>query len=96
MERSVKLPHSVAMQHRSSSTTNKVIDVVKVVLREAVICEELDRDPTELVRRVRHKKRERGIFTVEELKRLFPDYGYGPWKDASGQLGIPWLVHDGP
>jgi integrase len=66
----------------SPATTNKVIDVVKVVLREAVIREELDRDPSELVRRVHHKKRERGIFTVEELKRLFPDYGYGPWKDA--------------
>jgi integrase len=59
-----------------------VIDGVKVVLREAVIREELERDPTELVRRVRHKKRERGIFSVEELNRLFLDSGYGPWKDS--------------
>jgi integrase len=66
----------------SPATTNKAIDVVKVVLREAVIREELKRDPTELVRRVSHKKRERGMFTVEELKRLFPDHGYGPWEDA--------------
>ena len=66
----------------SPATTNKVIDVVKVVLREAVIREELDRDPTELVRRVRHQKRERGIFSVDELKRLFPEHGYGPWKGA--------------
>jgi len=70
------------LRHCSPATTNKAIDVVKVVLREAVIREELDRDPTELVRRVHYKKRERGIFTVEELKRLFPDYGYGPCKDA--------------
>jgi integrase len=34
------------------------------------------------VKRVRHKKRERGIFTVEELKKLFPEHGYGPWKGA--------------
>jgi len=66
----------------SPATTNKVIDAVKVVLREAVIREELRRDPTDLVRRVRHQKRERGVFTVEELRRLFPDRGYGPWKDA--------------
>jgi integrase len=66
----------------SPATANKVIDVVKVVLREAVIREELRRDPTELVRRVRHQKRERGVFTVEELRRLFPERGYGPWKDA--------------
>jgi len=71
------------LKHCSPATTNKAIDVVKVVLRESVIREELDRDPTELVRRVHHKKRERGIFTVEELKQLFPDHGYGPWKDAA-------------
>ncbi len=66
----------------SAATTNKVIDIVKVILREAVLREELNSDPTELVRRVRHKKRERGIFTIAELKALFPDHGYGPWKDA--------------
>jgi len=61
----------------TAATTNKVIDIGKVVLRE-----ELDRDSTGLVRRVHYKKRECGLFTIEELKRLFPDYGYGPWKDA--------------
>jgi len=66
----------------SPATTNKVIGVVRVILREAVIREELDRDPTELVGKVRHKKRERGIFGVDELKRLFPEHGYGPWKGA--------------
>ena len=66
----------------SGATTNKVIDAVKVVLREAVIREELGSDPTEFVRRVRHRKRERGIFTVEELKALFPTRDRGPWKDV--------------
>ena len=66
----------------SPATTNKVIGVVRIVLREAVIREELDRDPTDLVGKVKHKKRERGIFTISELKALFPDTGYGPWKDA--------------
>ncbi|MAG13110.1 MAG: hypothetical protein CMN78_00760 [Spirochaetales bacterium] len=65
----------------SPATTNKVIDVVKVVIREAVIREELKHDPTDLVNRVRHKKRSRGIFTVDELKNLFPEHGHGPWKD---------------
>ena len=72
------------LERCSPATTNKVIDIVKIVLREAVLREEIASDPTELVRRVRHKKRERGIFTVEELKGLFPDHGYGPWKDAIG------------
>lgn len=63
------------------ATTNKVIGVVKIILREAVIREELDRDPTEYVRNVKGKKRERRIFTIDELKKLFPEHGYGPWNN---------------
>jgi len=48
-----------------------------------MIREELLRDPAHLVGRVKHKKRQRGIFTIEELKQLFPDHGYGPWGDSS-------------
>ena len=65
----------------SPATTNKCIGVVKVILREAVIREELDRDPTEYVRNVKYKKRERAMFTVKELKLLFPESGCGPWED---------------
>ena len=70
------------LRRTSPATTNKVIDIVKVILREAVVREELERDPTFLVRRVRHKKQERGTFTVDELKLLFPESGHGPWKDV--------------
>ena len=70
------------LKKNAPATVNKVIGVVKIILREAVIREELDRDPTEYVRNVKGKKRERGIFTVDELKRLFPEYGYGPWNDS--------------
>ncbi len=81
------------------ATTNKVIDVVKAVIREAVIREDLSHDPTEFVRRVRHQKRERGIFSVDELKRLFPEHGYRPWEWVQdytcfhlgrGQRGAAW------
>ena len=65
----------------SPATTNKVVDVVKVVIREAVIREELSHDPTDLVNRVRYRKQTRGTFTVDELKKLFPEHGYGPWND---------------
>ena len=66
------------LQRCSPETTNKVIDLVKVILREAVVREEIKRHPTELVRRVWHDKQERGIFTVEEFKLLFPEKGHGP------------------
>jgi hypothetical protein len=55
------------LKRYSPATANKVINVVKVVLREAVIREKLRRDPTELVHRVRHQKGERGVFTAEKL-----------------------------
>ena len=63
------------------ATVNKVIGVVKIILREAVIREELERDPTEYVRNVKGKKRVRGIFAVDELRRLFPENGQSPWND---------------
>ena len=65
----------------SPATTNKCIGVVKVILREAAIREELYRDPTEYVRNVKGEKRIRGVFTVDELKLLFPESGNGPWED---------------
>jgi len=69
------------LRKNAPATVNKVIGVVKIILREAVIREELDRDPTEYVRNVKGKKRERGIFTVDELKKLFPEQGCRPWND---------------
>ena len=69
------------LKKNSPAMVNKIIGVVKIILREAVIREELDRDPTEYVRNVKGKKRERGIFTVNELQKLFPEHGYGPWND---------------
>lgn len=69
------------LKKNAPATANKVIGVVKIILREAVIREVLDRDPTEYVRSVKGKKRERGIFTIDELKKLFPEHGYGPWND---------------
>jgi integrase len=69
------------LKKNAPATVNKVIGVVKIILREAVIREELDRDPTEYVRNVKGKKRERGIFTIDELKKLFPEHGYGQWNN---------------
>ena len=48
------------LQRTTTATNNKVMDLVKIILREAVVRDELKRDPTEMVRRVRHDKQERG------------------------------------
>jgi hypothetical protein len=54
-----------------SSDHEHTIDVVKIVLCETVNREELDRDPTEMVRRVSHKKRECSVFTVYTLLKNY-------------------------
>jgi len=60
---------------------NKALGVVKVIFREALYREEINRDPTAGVGRVKYQKEERGIFTTEELRTLFHDHGYDPWLD---------------
>lgn len=69
------------LKKNAPATVNKVIGIVKVIFREALYREEINRDPTAGVGRVKYKKKERGIFITKELKLLFPDQGYGPWKD---------------
>jgi hypothetical protein len=69
------------LEKNAPATVNKALGVVKVIFREALYREEINRDPTAGVGRVKYHRVERGIFTVEELRSLFPDQGYGPWKD---------------
>jgi hypothetical protein len=61
---------------------NKALGIAKVIFREVLYREEINRDPTVCVGRVKYHRVERGIFTVEELRPLFPDNGYGLWKDV--------------
>lgn len=66
----------------SPATVNKALGIVKAIFREAVYREEINRDPTAGVGRIKEHRNERGIFTVEELRVLFPDLGLGPWRDV--------------
>jgi integrase len=70
------------LKKNAPATVNKALGIVKVIFREALYREEINRDPTAGVGRVKYHGVERGIFTVEELCTLFPDHGYGPWKDV--------------
>jgi len=74
----------------------KALGIVKVIFREALFREEINRDPTAGVGRVKYCKVERGIFTAEELRTLFPDHGYGPWKDIQDYTpASTWLLSRG-
>ena len=55
---------------------------MKVIFRETLYREEINRVPTVGVGRVKYRTIERGILTAEELRTLYPEKGHGPWKDV--------------
>jgi integrase len=70
------------LSKNAPATVNKALGLVKVIFREALYREEINRDPTAGVGRIKYRREERGTFTVEELRMLFPEHGYGPWQDV--------------
>lgn len=64
----------------SPRTVNKTIGVLKVIFKEGIFREELERDPTLGVGEVKGERRQVGTFTAEELRALFPAEVPGPWK----------------
>lgn len=50
---------------------NKALDIVKVIFQEAPYREENNRDPTAGVGKIKERRKDRGIFTVEELRALW-------------------------
>ena len=71
---------AAAMPGRANSQ-NKVMGVVKIVFKEALFREDIASDPTTGVGAMAEHRKVRGDFTLEELARLFPRDGLGPWKD---------------
>lgn len=68
-------------QGLSDRQANRIIGALKTCLKEGVYREELDRDPTAGIGNIRQELAERGVFTQEELRHLFPREGNGPWTD---------------
>lgn len=67
--------------HRTGqSTVNNVMGILKIVFREGFFREELDRNPTEGIGAIKYQKKEAGIFTLDELRRLFVEEP-NPWQD---------------
>jgi integrase len=68
------------MARHSAQVVNHTIGVLKVIFKEGIFREELERDPTLGVGLVKGEKRQVGTFTAEELQALFPPEAPGPWK----------------
>ena len=63
------------------TTANKVIGTLKTVLKEALIREDIERDPTFGVGAIKEDRRQAGVFTLPELQLLFPEGSLGPWNN---------------
>jgi integrase len=63
------------------ATVNKALGIVKFIFRKVLYREDINRDPTAGVVRIKERRAKRGIFTVEELQALFSDHGYGSWRN---------------
>ena len=71
-------------KHGYSRTVQKAMGILKTVMKEAYFREHIDRDPTVGIGKVKYKPSEVGIFTPDELIRLFPADSLGPWIDHQG------------
>ena len=62
------------------NTVNKVMSVVKTIIKEAVYREILEMDPTSMIGNIKEDRRPPDTFTLEELQLLFPVETVGPWE----------------
>ena len=62
-----------------SRTVQMTMTGLKTILKEAYFREDIDRDPTQCIGNTRYIPDDTGIFTVEELKRIFPAKIPGRW-----------------
>jgi integrase len=65
-------------------TVQNAVGVLKTILKEAYFREDISRDPTVGIGSTRYQPKEIGVFTAEELKKLFPTEPPGPWGDLTG------------
>jgi len=63
------------------NTVNKVMTVLKTIFKEAVIREEIEKDPTYGIGNIKHMPNQSGIFSLSELDKLFPPDFLGPWNE---------------
>ena len=65
-------------------TVQKAVGVLKTILKEAYFREDISRDPTVGIGSTRYQPKEIGVFSAEELKKLFSVEPPGPWGDHTG------------
>lgn len=65
-------------------TVQEAVGVLKTILKEAYFREDISRDPTVGIGSTRYQPKEIGVFTADELKKLFPAVPPGPGGNLTG------------
>ncbi len=63
-----------------AASINKMTCILKTILKEAYFWEDIDRDPTAGIGKIKEHKKEKRVFTRDELKMLFLEKP-GIWGD---------------
>ena len=61
-----------------AASINKITGILKTILKEAYFREDIDRDPTAGIGKVKELKKEKGIIIIDQA-----------WKGRDGELGLP-------
>jgi integrase len=68
-------------QGKGIRTVNKAVGILKIIFKEALFREDINKDPTVGIGNIKYSPKEVGTFTLDELKSIFPLSELGPWKD---------------
>ena len=60
-------------------TVQRAMSALKVILKEAFFREDIERDPAAGVGTTKYEAKDVGVFTEDELRKLFPPQIPGPW-----------------
>jgi len=70
------------------STGRKAFKTVKQNLKYAAMMGDIPHDPSAGMADIKDKPQERGILTMDEIRKIFPQDGLGPWKDDQDYLAF--------
>lgn len=62
-------------------TVQRTMSALKVILKEAFFREDIERDPAAGVGTTKYEAKDVGVFTKDELRKLFPPQIPGPWSN---------------
>ena len=84
----IRLRERLAEKLGIKSTARKAFKIVKQNMKYATTMGHIPFDPALGMADIKDPTKERGIFTIDEIPKIFPPGEAGPWKDAQDRLAF--------